>query len=247
MGSFKDFVNNGKAPTIKEEPPMIQRPNVQSNRAVPQSIRRIPPKRPPRLPKRETDVLTEAENTIATLQEKIEQIFYRFGLAGLERLDEAIINCVENMLHPDGEVNEGLRPSAAAINRTVGRKATAAAPQRPAQQKKPRTALEIAAAALRELPPMDPNHEETVAAAPQPSVQKAETYGAPAPRQAPPPPPPRYEQVDPMAALEGEQLNAEERAMLQQALQEAGNETIDAVPVNRDMSALSLAAQALQR
>ena len=65
MGSFKDFVNNGKAPTIKEEPPMIQRPNVQSNRAVPQSIRRIPPKRPPRMPKRETDVLTEAENTIA--------------------------------------------------------------------------------------------------------------------------------------------------------------------------------------
>ena len=126
------------------------------------------------------------------------------------------------------------------------RLADAAAPQRPAQQKKPRTALEIAAAALRELPPMDPNHEETVAA-PQQSVQKAETYGAPAPRPAPPPPPPRYEQVDPMAALEGEQLNAEERAMLQQALQEAGNETIDAVPVNRDMSALSLAAQALQR
>lgn len=243
MGSFKDFVNNGKAPTIKEEPPMIQRPNVQSN---PQAIRRIPPKRPPRLPKRETDVLTEAENTIATLQEKIEQIFYRFGLAGLERLDEAIINCVENMLHPDEGVNEGLRPSAAAVSRTVGRKATAAAPQRPAQQKKPRTALEIAAAALRELPPMDPNHEEPTAA-PQPSVQRAETYGAPAPRPAPPPPPPRYEQVDPMTALEGEQLNAEERAMLQQALQEAGNETIDAMPVNRDMSALSLAAQALQR
>ena len=243
MGSFKDFVNNGKAPTIKEEPPMIQRPNVQSNRAVPQSIRRIPPKRPPRMPKRETDVLTEAENTIATLQEKIEQIFYRFGLAGLERLDEAIIDCVENMLHPDAEVNEGLRPSAAAVNRTVGRKATAAAPQRPAQQKKPRTALEIAAAALREMPPMDPNHEETVTTAAQPSVQKVETYGAPVSRPAPP----SYEQVDPMTALEGEQLNAEERAMLQQALQEAGNETIDAVPVNRDMSALSLAAQALQR
>ena len=51
--------------------------------------------------------LAEAE----ALQEKIEQIFYRFGLAGLERLDEAIINCVENMLHPDGEVNEELRPS----------------------------------------------------------------------------------------------------------------------------------------
>lgn len=245
MGSFKDFVNNGKVPTIKEEPPMIQRPNVQSNRTVPQAIRRIPPKRPPRTPKRETDVLTEAENTIATLQEKIEQIFYRFGLAGLERLDEAIINCVENMLHPDAEVNEGLRPSASAVNRTVGRKSTVAAPQRQAQQKKPRTALEIAAAALRELPPMDPLHEEAVAAAPQPSIQKTETYGAPPPRPAPPPP--RYEQVDPMAALEGEQLNAEERAMLQQALQEAGNETIDAMPVNRDMSALTLAAQALQR
>ena len=90
---------------------------------------------------------------------------------------------------------------------------------------------------------MDPNHEETVTTAAQPSVQKVETYGAPVSRPAPP----SYEQVDPMAALEGEQLNAEERAMLQQALQEAGNETIDAVPVNRDMSALSLAAQALQR
>ena len=216
MGSFRDFC---KRTTIseQEEPEMIEKP---------QTIRRVVEKRRPnRMPRREDDVITESENMIATLQEKIEQVFYRFGLAGLERVDGAIINCVNEMLNPDG-VTESTRTS----RKTSGRQ-QAKAESRPAA-KKPLTVREIAAAALRDMPPMDPDHEVSA-----PVTERTTDYV--------PPEPPSYEPADPMAALEGEQLNAEERAMLQQALAEAGDEAVSA-PVHRDMSALSLAAKALQ-
>jgi hypothetical protein len=217
MGSFRDFCNRT---TIKEqeEPEMIEKP---------QNIRRVVERRRQnRMPRREEDVITESENMIATLQEKIEQVFYRFGLAGLERVDGAIINCVNEMLNPDG-VTESARTT-----RKTSAKQTARAEAKPAA-KKPMTVREIAAAALRDLPPMDSGHEvESV-----PVTERTADYV--------PPEPPSYEPADPMAALEGEQLNEEERAMLQQALAEAGDEAVSA-PVHRDMSALSLAAKALQ-
>lgn len=217
MGSFRDFC---KRTTIseREEPEMIEKP---------QNIRRVVEKRRAnRMPRREEDVITESENMIATLQEKIEQVFYRFGLAGLERVDGAIINCVNEMLNPDG-VTESVRPS-----RKTSARQSAKAESKPAA-KKPMTVREIAAAALRDLPPMDPEHEAG-------STSVAESTS-----DYEPPVPPSYEQQDPMSALAGEQLNEEERAMLQQALAEAGDETV-AAPVHRDMSALSLAAKALQ-
>jgi hypothetical protein len=217
MGSFRDFCKR----TIiseQEEPEMIEKP---------QTIRRVVEKRRAnRMPRREEDVITESENMIATLQEKIEQVFYRFGLAGLERVDGAIINCVNEMLNPDG-VTESVRPS-----RKTSTRQSARAESKPAA-KKPMTVREIAAAALRDMPPMDPDHEVGSGSVSESNADYE------------PPEPPSYEPQDPMAALEGEQLNAEERAMLQQALAEAGDETV-AAPVHRDMSALSLAAKALQ-
>lgn len=217
MGSFKDFCNRT---TIKEqeEPEMIEKP---------QNIRRVVQnRRPNRMPRREEDVITESENMIATLQEKIEQVFYRFGLAGLERVDGAIINCVNEMLNPDG-VTEFTRTS-----RKTSAKQAARAETKPTA-KKPMTVREIAAAALRDLPPMDSGHEVESA----PVTERTSDYV--------PPEPPAYEPADPMAALEGEQLNEEERAMLQKALADAGDE-VAVAPVHRDMSALSLAAKALQ-
>lgn len=215
MGSFRDFCNKT---TIKEqeEPEMIEKP---------QNIRRVVERRRPnRMPRREEDVITESENMIATLQEKIEQVFYRFGLAGLERVDGAIINCVNEMLNPDGVTESRTSRKTSVKQQTTAVKAG---------PKKPMTVREIAAAALRDLEPMDSNHEVK-------SVSVTES----APEYVPPEPP-SYEPQDPMTVFEGEQLNEEERAMLQQALAEAGNETV-AAPVHRDMSALSLAAKALQ-
>ena len=218
MGSFRDFCNKKTNPgIIEDEPPMIHK----------QNIRQVSEKRRPvRFAKADEDVITESENMIATLQEKIEQVFYRFGLAGLERVDGAIINCVNEMLHPDG-VTESVRPS-----RKTSARQSARAESKPAA-KKPMTVREIAAAALRDMPPMDPDHEVGSGGVSESNADYE------------PPEPPSYEPQDPMAALEGEQLNAEERAMLQQALAEAGDETV-AAPVHRDMSALSLAAKALQ-
>lgn len=222
MGSFRDFCNKKTNPgIIEDEPPMIHK----------QNIRQVSEKRRPvRFAKADEDVITESENMIATLQEKIEQVFYRFGLAGLERVDGAIINCVNEMLHPDGiseKPARGTQRKATQSRNTVNERS---APQ----QKKPLTVREIAAAALRDLEPMDPNHE----------VAQTETVSENHVVHEPPPPP-SYEMEDPMAALAGEQLNEEEKAMLQKALAEAGDE-VAVAPAHRDMSALSLAAKALQ-
>ncbi len=216
MGSFRDFC---KRTTIseQEEPEMIEKP---------QTIRRVVEKRRPnRMPRREEDVITESENMIATLQEKIEQVFYRFGLAGLERVDGAIINCVNEMINPD-------RAESSRASRKTATKQTTKADPKPTENR-PLTVREIAAAALRDLPPMDSGHEVESA----PVTERTTDYV--------PPEPPSYEPADPMAALEGEQLNEEEKVMLKQALAEAGNEAV-APPAHRDMSALSLAAKALQ-
>ena len=247
MGSFRDFANENEklsklvrhappAPRIEQEKPqMIQKPQITRRVTVP---RRQPP--------RERNVLAESENMISVLQEKIEQVFYQFGLAGLQRIDGAIIDCVNEMLDPETAPVRG--PSRAAVNQTVrqagGRPQPAAAPAR----KKPMTALEIAAAALRDLPPM---HQIDTPPA-QPAEQAPAAPAAPAPRPAahvpPPPPPPEPAEYDPMAALANEKLSPEEMALLQKELAAAGEDAnAGFVPAQRNMDAMALAAAALQR
>lgn len=244
MGSFRDFANENErlsklvrnappAPRIEQEKPqMIQKPQITRRVTVP---RRQPP--------RERNVLAESENMISVLQEKIEQVFYQFGLAGLQRIDGAIIDCVNEMLDPETAPVRG--PSRAAVNQTVrqagGRTQTAAAPAR----KKPMTALEIAAAALRDLPPM---HQIDTPPA-QPAEQAPAAPAAPAPRPAAHvPPPPEPAEYDPTAALANEKLSPEEMALLQKELAAAGEDAnAGFVPAQRNMDAMALAAAALQR
>lgn len=245
MGSFRDFANENErlsklvrnappAPRIEQEKPqMIQKPQITRRVTVP---RRQPP--------RERNVLAESENMISVLQEKIEQVFYQFGLAGLQRIDGAIIDCVNEMLDPETAPVRG--PSRAAVNQTVRQAGGRPQPAAPAR-KKPMTALEIAAAALRDLPPM---HQIDTPPA-QPAEQAPAAPAAPAPRPAahvPPPPPPEPAEYDPMAALANEKLSPEEMALLQKELAAAGQDAnAGFVPAQRNMDAMALAAAALQR
>jgi len=248
MGSFRDFANENErlsklvrhappAPRIEQEKPqMIQKPQITRRVSVP---RRQPP--------RERNVLAESENMISVLQEKIEQVFYQFGLAGLQRIDGAIIDCVNEMLDPETAPVRG--PSRAAVNQTVRQAGGRPQPAAPAR-KKPMTAIEIAAAALRDLPPM---HEIDSAPA-KPAEQAPAAPAAPtsAPRPAahvpPPPPPPEPAEYDPMAALANEKLSPEEMALLQKELAAAGEDAnAGFVPAQRNTDAMALAAAALQR
>ena len=242
--SFRDFVNEngGISKRRPVAPPVIQEQKTMIDR--PEGIRRQTPVRRPRpVPKApEEDVITESDNMIETLQEKIVQVFYRFGLAGLNRVDDAIIECVNQMLHPEGTVAESTTQRPAARKQST---ATAGSAKKPAA-KRPMTVAEIAAAALRDLPPMNGDQAATVAkkaptqsqvTMPRGAAAQNETYGAPEPT---------YE--DPMAALAEEKLNPEEMAMLQQQLAEEGMSAESAViPQKRDLSVLSIAAGALQK
>lgn len=245
MGSFRDFANENErlsklvrhappAPRIEQEKPqMIQKPQITRRVTVP---RRQPP--------RERNVLAESENMISVLQEKIEQVFYQFGLAGLQRIDGAIIDCVNEMLDPETAPVRG--PSRAAVNQTVRQAGGRPQPAAPAR-KKPMTAIEIAAAALRDLPPMHEMETPPV----KPVEQAPAAPAAPAPRPAahvPPPPPPEPAEYDPMAALANEKLSPEEMALLQKELAAAGEDAnAGFVPAQRNMDAMALAAAALQR
>lgn len=244
MGSFRDFANENErlsklvrhappAPRIEQEKPqMIQKPQITRRVTVP---RRQPP--------RERNVLAESENMISVLQEKIEQVFYQFGLAGLQRIDGAIIDCVNEMLDPETAPVRG--PSRAAVNQTVRQAGGRPQPAAPAR-KKPMTAIEIAAAALRDLPPM----HEMESAPVKPAEQAPAAPAAPAPRPAAhvPPPPPEPAEYDPMAALANEKLSPEEMALLQKELAAAGEDAnAGFVPAQRNMDAMALAAAALQR
>jgi hypothetical protein len=111
-------------------------------------------------------------------------------------------------------------------------------------------ALEIAAAALRDLPPMHEIDSPPV----QPAEQAPAAAAAPtsAPRPAahvpPPPPPPEPAEYDPMAALANEKLSPEEMALLQKELAAAGEDAnAGFVPAQRNTDAMALAAAALQR
>lgn len=247
MGSFRDFANENErlsklvrhappAPRIEQEKPqMIQKPQITRRVTVP---RRQPP--------RERNVLAESENMISVLQEKIEQVFYQFGLAGLQRIDGAIIDCVNEMLDPETAPVRG--PSRAAVNQTVrqagGRPQPAAAPAR----KKPMTAIEIAAAALRDLPPMHEMETPPVKPAEQAPAAPAAPATRPAAHVPPPPPSPEPAEYDPMAALANEKLSPEEMALLQKELAAAGEDAnAGFVPAQRNMDAMALAAAALQR
>ena len=247
MGSFRDFANENEklsklvrhappAPRIEQEKPqMIQKPQITRRVTVP---RRQQP--------RERNVLAESENMISVLQEKIEQVFYQFGLAGLQRIDGAIIDCVNEMLDPETAPVRG--PSRAAVNQTVRQAGGRPQPAAPVRRK-PMSALEIAAAALRDLPPM---HEiESAPVKPAEQAPAAPAAPAPAPRPAahvPPPPPPEPAEYDPMAALANEKLSPEEMALLQKELAAAGEDAnAGFVPAQRNMDAMALAAAALQR
>lgn len=201
----------------------------------PAAIRRVPPKKPAPQPKRppmteSSDILAESQEMIATLQEKIQQVFYRFGMAGLERLDEAIIDTCQQMMYPDGVPQSTRRaPAKAALAKPAAR------PQPQQQQpRRPQTATEIAAAALRSMPPMyeevktapaakqpeQPEQPTLETAAPMPAMDSSRRAFNPLTDMAPPKAP---TQTDFMAQFAGERLSEEELAILQQGLAQEAN------------------------
>lgn len=160
------------------------------------------------------DILAESEEMIGLLQEKIQQVFYRFGMAGLERLDEAIVETCQQMLYPDGNVPTRKATKQAA--RPVAARRTAPQP------KKPMSVLDVAGAALTQMEEQDQRSAPRGVNAQQAKdtnvVAMDESGRAfnPLTDMAP------LAESDVMSQFEGEQLNPEEMAIIQQGLSNEG-------------------------
>lgn len=217
--NFLDYCNKDRKP-MQTEPQQTRRAPLRKP-AVPQARRTVSESR---------DILAESQEMIDTLQEKIQQVFYRFGMAGLERLDEAIIQTCQDMMYPEG-VPESRRTSrTAAPARAV---APARSVARPAAKPKSRlqSIEEIAAAALMGMQPTAPAkpapavqqtapaapvhkpipvQEQGVSAAPDNSGRAFNPLTDMAPSQD--------TTSDFMSQFEGEKLTPEELAIMQQGL-----------------------------
>lgn len=170
--NFREFV--------KKDKPMEQKPTTaelrkMSDNAI-RNARRITPKNPPKTkPVSESaDIMTESQNMISVLQEKVEQVFYRFGMVGLEHLDECMINTIQDLM--EGRTTNTNQP-------TATRRVTPKKPKvvkQPAQQKVTSTddILAVAAAGLQSMGPMEGRYVAGALASQQ--TQPQQTYVPPA-------------------------------------------------------------------
>lgn len=92
--SFRDFINTAKHP-VKQQPTV----KTESKNPVQQTVKTKTVKEETM----ENDAFNEAQTYIKNLKKKIDTVFYRFGMSGLERIDEAIIGTLNEMLHPENK------------------------------------------------------------------------------------------------------------------------------------------------
>lgn len=143
---FYDFIH-GRTPQVSkpakktvvandyELPPSKPRPRPQRDLYEDEEVRRIPPKpqqpvQPPK-PKMPRQ-LTEAYSLIEDMKVKIEDIFYRYGMIGLERLDEALEDVIDEIMNPEPVVIE--KPVPQVIEKPVVKRKKRRIVRKPVQQ-----------------------------------------------------------------------------------------------------------------
>lgn len=141
--SFRDFINKDRLPP---EPPKREEPTM--NRIPPRKVTRQVTQMSPQR-RRQVDLCdaqAESEELLEALNEKLRGVLYRFGMAGLEKIDRAIVETCREMINPGYEPRK--------TKKSVGL-TESVMPQR--QQQQPRrqpSFIDIAAAAVKDMDPM---------------------------------------------------------------------------------------------
>lgn len=141
--SFRDFINKDRLPP---EPPKREEPTM--NRIPPRKVTRQVTQMSPQR-RRQVDLCdaqAESEELLEALNEKLRGVLYRFGMAGLEKIDRAIVETCREMINPGYEPRK--------TKKSVGL-TESVMPQR--QQQQPRrqpSFIDIAAAAVKDMGPM---------------------------------------------------------------------------------------------
>lgn len=94
-------------PPVKPRPVQKKYPLYEDNETYRHPVVRQVPQKPveppkPKMPRQ----LTEAYSLIEDMKVKMEDIFYRYGMIGLERLDEALEDVIDEIMNPEPVVIE---------------------------------------------------------------------------------------------------------------------------------------------
>lgn len=160
--SFRDFMDNkrfNKQEQIKKDELRMNaaKKTVRSSQMSTQRRRRV----------EQRDAYAESQEMLETLNEKLQQVLYRFGMAGLEQVDRAIIETCREMMNP-GQSQPRTTKKRSAVSET-------SAPQRQ-QQQQPASFIDIAAAAVQKMPPMGDMNDHVPL---PPKTESAEFNSAP--------------------------------------------------------------------
>lgn len=169
--SFRDFIGNNR---IKQEQPKKEKTvmNNMSYKKVTRPAMQMAPQR--RKQVEQCDIYAESQTMLDTLNEKLQQILYRFGMRGLEQVDQAIIDVCESMMAGD-ENGQFTRASKrkSSVSESVSKRTRQT--QKPAT---PQSFIDLAAAAVSQMPQMDdisehlpPQMAETTSVYNEPSAQ----------------------------------------------------------------------------
>lgn len=101
----------------------------------------------------------ESKNMLSALNKKLKEIWYRYGMSGLEKVDDAIISVCEELINPNSsQISEKEETSKAHRKRKPPQRKTKSTNEQNSLDKKTESLLDISAAALGETTPM---HEIT--------------------------------------------------------------------------------------
>lgn len=96
------------------------------------------------------DAYEEAEEMLETLNEKLQQVLYRFGMSGLELVDRAIIETCREMMNPTAAA----QPTPRATKKRPAVEPSLMKRNQPAQQRQSASFIDLAAAAVQKMTPM---------------------------------------------------------------------------------------------
>lgn len=226
--SFRDFVDSRK--TNRMEVAKKDELRMNSVKKIAKPAIRMSGARRRQVEQR--DAYEEAEEMLDTLNEKLRQVLYRFGMSGLELVDRAIIETCREMMNPSAVAQTTAR---VAKKRAVVAESSLMKHSQPVQTRQPASFIDLAAAAVQKMTPMGDMSEHLPESADAPIQDAQAVNNVALPVTQPDAGVDYYDKLDP-STLDPDELEA----MLN------GKNTGDAgIAMNADV--LAAAGQALQK
>lgn len=144
--SFRDFMDSKKI--NRTEMAKKDEPRMNPVKKIAKPMMRMSNARRRQVEQR--DAYEEAEEMLETLNEKLQQVLYRFGMSGLELVDRAIIETCREMMNPTAVA----QPTPRVTKKRGAVESSLMKRNQPTQQRQPASFIDLAAAAVQKMTPM---------------------------------------------------------------------------------------------